>query len=100
MAIGRYYSKRQSPDITAMVAQLNQELGGQYFTVTYTPGPGMSNKSQGVYQLIPTERCLKEKRYLSLHNSIGVHYNLMYNYLNGLLLGFEVCREKYGLKIS
>lgn len=86
----------QSWPIQNLVAALNSQLGGQYFTATYLPPD--ETHAHGWYQLNPTELCLKDKKYLHIHIDGGFVFSDMYQYLNGILIGFEAAKEKYGIK--
>jgi hypothetical protein len=91
-----HYPMQQSWPIQNLVASLNSLLGGQYFTITYSP-PDTSH-SIGWYYLNPTEQCLKDKKFLHIHTEGGMIFSDMYQYLSGILIGFEAAKEKFGIK--
>lgn len=86
----------QSWPIQNLVASLNSQLGGQYFTATYS-APDETH-ALGWYELNPTELCIKTKKYLHIHTDGGLTFSDMYQYLSGILIGFEAAKEKFNIK--
>lgn len=91
-----HYPMQQSWPIQNLVASLNSELGGQYFTTTYLPPD--TTHAIGWYILNPTEQCVKQKKYLHIHTEAGMTFSDMYQYLSGILIGIEAAKQKYNIK--
>lgn len=91
-----YYPMTQSWPIQNLVASLNSQLGGQYFTATYLPPD--ATHALGWYTLNPTEQCLKDKRFLHIHTDGGLTFSDMYQYLSGILIGIEAAKVLYKIK--
>lgn len=86
-----YFPKEKSNPITNMVAELNQMLHGQYFTVSMTEFAGEMK-----YNLNLTQFGLDSKKYLYLttHVGMGYSYKQMECYMQGILAGLRAGLEK------
>lgn len=91
-----HYTMTQSWPIQNLVSALNSQLGGQYFTATYSPPD--ATHAIGWYTLNPTKLCLKTKKFLHIHMDGGLTFSDMYQYLSGILIGFEAAKRKYDIK--
>jgi hypothetical protein len=80
-----YFPKEQSNPITNLVAELNHQLGGLYFTVSF------NNK---LYTLNSTNLAIAQKKFNYISIDGGLTYSDMYHYLSGLLLGIRAVKDK------
>lgn len=80
-----YFPKEQSNPISNMVAELNSQLGGQYFTVSF---------DGKYYTLNPTNLAVSSKKFSYISIDGGLKYSDIFQYLNGILIGFRAALEK------
>lgn len=80
-----WFPKQQSNEITNMIAKLNHELGGLYFTVAYT--------DNGLYTLNRTKICISKKKYNYVSFEGGKSFSEMYNYIQGILYGIRMLKD-------
>ena len=83
-----WFPKEQSNPITNMVCQLNDLLGGVYFTV--------SLHANGVcrYSLNLTNYGVNQKKFGYIATDEPIQFGEMFAYLNGLLLGIKAAKRK------
>lgn len=80
-----WFPKKKSNEIVNMVAELNRELGGLYFTTAYV--------EKGLYTLNPTVKCVSSRKFNFISFEGGKSYSDMYNYLSGILIGLKASKE-------
>jgi hypothetical protein len=76
-----HFPKKQSTPLTNMLAELNKQLGGTYFTIG-TNGKG--------YTLNPTNLEVSERKYNYVSIDGYITFSDMYNYLSGILIGLKL----------
>lgn len=84
-----YFPKEQSNHITNLVAELNSQLGNQYFSV------GFDGK---FYTLNPTNLAVSKKKYNYISVDGKLSYSDMFNYISGILTGIRAAKEKCDYK--
>ena len=84
-----WFPKEQSNPITNMVCELNNYLGGKYFTVMLESG-----SSGCLYSLCLTNYGASRKKYRYLATQSPMYYEVMFNYLQGILLGYRAAHTK------
>ena len=78
-----YFPKKTSSPISIMLAEINKQLGGAYFTVMFV---------DRFYTLNPTNKAIEENKYPFI--SIGkCTYSDMYHYLSGILVGLKAAAK-------
>lgn len=83
-----WFPKEQSNAITNMVCQLNDLLGGTYFTAIIT-ADGVN-----LYSLNLTNYGISKRKYGYLATDLPLPYGEMFAYLNGILLGIRAAKSK------
>lgn len=66
-----------------MVAELNYQLGGFYFTVSF---------DSKLYTLNPTNFAIAQKKFNYVSIDGGLTYADMYHYLSGILIGIRAAK--------
>lgn len=84
-----WFPKRQSHLLNGALMQLNGELGGAYLVLTF---------SEEGYRLLPTELCPEYARTASVVEPVP--YRAMALYIQGLINGLEIGKEKDGRPIN
>ena len=84
-----WFPKGQSTPITNMVCQLNELLGGTYFTVSITTEGGIF-----LYSLNLTNFGVAKRKYGYMVFDGALPYGEMFSYLQGLLLGYRAAKNK------
>lgn len=79
-----YFPKEQSNPISNMVAELNSQLGGSYFTI------GFNGK---FYTLNPTNLTVTSNKFNYVSIDGGLTYSDMFQYLSGILVGLRAAKE-------
>lgn len=79
-----YFPKEQSNPISNMVAELNSQLGGSYFTISF---------DGKLYTLNPTNFTVKLKKFNYISIDGGLTYSDMFQYLSGILIGLRAAQE-------
>jgi len=82
-----YYPQTQSNPITNMCAELNAIIGEQHFRVLY-------DAHIRQYKLSLTDLGKASKKYSYLE-TISMPFSEMFEYLNGILLGFRLAKQIY-----
>lgn len=80
-----YFPKEQSNPISNMVAELNDKLGGPYFTVSF---------NGKLYTLNPTKLLVSLKKFNYVSINGGMTYSDIFQYLNGILIGLRLADDK------
>lgn len=85
-----HYPQTQSTPLTNMVAEINAAIGVTYFKIDY-------NAPERTYILNITDagKHLKKYNYLA-HGQLL--YTEMFSYLNGILGGIRLAKDKFRLK--
>lgn len=68
-----------------MVAELNSQLGGLYFTVAI---------DGRTYTLNPTNLAVTTNKFNYISIDGGITYSDMFHYLNGILIGIRAAKAK------
>lgn len=79
-----YFPKEQSNPISNMVAELNSQLGGPYFTVGF---------NSRLYTLNPTNLAVRFKKFNYISIDGYLSYSDMFQYLSGILIGLRAAQE-------
>lgn len=79
-----YFPKEQSNPISNMVAELNAQLGGSYFTISF---------DGKLYTLNPTNLAVTQKKFNYVSIDGGLTYSDMFQYLSGILIGLRLAQE-------
>ena len=80
-----YFPKEQSNPISNMVAELNDKLGGSYFTVSF---------NGKLYTLNPTKLLVSLKKFNYVSINGGMTYSDIFQYLSGILIGLRLADDK------
>ena len=80
-----YFPKEQSNPISNMVAELNDKLGGSYFTVSF---------NGKLYTLNPTKLLVSLKKFNYVSINGGMTYSDIFQYLSGILVGLRLADDK------
>lgn len=80
-----YFPKEQSNPISNMVAELNDKLGGSYFTVSF---------DGKLYTLNPTKLSVSLRKFNYVSIDGGLTYSDMFQYLSGILIGLRLAYDK------
>ena len=83
--MGRYPQTQSSP-ITNMCAELNAIIGEQHFRVQY-------HAHIRQYELALTELGKASKKYSFMATEETMPYSEMFEYLNGILLGYRLAKQ-------
>ena len=85
--MGRYPQTQSNP-ITNMCAELNAIIGEQHFCVLY-------DAHIRQYELALTELGQTSKKYHYLATVETMQFSEMFEYLNGILLGYRLAKQLY-----
>ena len=78
-----YFPKEQSNPISNMVAELNSQLSGPYFTISF---------DGKLYTLNPTNLTVTSNKFNYVSIDGGLTYSDMFQYLSGILVGLRAAK--------